>query len=99
MMHSAVFTTLWRALQLASADPGSNAAREDVLDGAPVKVSEGFCRNAKLLESPKKVKALWAVFTAESACLDQVSSSLMKTQKSLKQETFSTSAPSMCRGA
>jgi len=28
----------------AAAKPGSNAAREDALDGAPVQVSEGFCR-------------------------------------------------------
>jgi len=35
----------------AAAEPGSNAAREDALDGAPVKVSEGFCRRAKLLKS------------------------------------------------
>jgi len=28
---------------VAAAKPGSNAAREDALDGAPVKVSEGFC--------------------------------------------------------
>jgi len=31
----------------AAAEPGSNAAREDALDGAPVKVSEGFSRHAK----------------------------------------------------
>jgi len=41
----------------AAAKPGSNAAREDALNGAPVKDSEGFCRHAKLLESPQKVKA------------------------------------------
>jgi len=51
----------------AAAVPGSNAAREDALHGAPVQVSEGFWRHAKLLESPKKVNALWAVFTAVSA--------------------------------
>jgi len=38
----------------AAAEPGSNAARDDALNGAPVKVSEGFCRQAKLLESPQK---------------------------------------------
>jgi len=32
----------------AAAKPGSIAAREDALYGAPVKGSEGFCRNAKL---------------------------------------------------
>jgi len=36
-------------------EPGSNATREDALDGAPVKVCERFCRHAKLLESPQKV--------------------------------------------
>jgi len=35
----------------AAAEPGSNAARKDALNGAPVKVSEGFCRHAKLFES------------------------------------------------
>jgi len=33
----------------ASAEPGNNAAREDALDGAPVKVCESFCRHANLL--------------------------------------------------
>jgi len=37
----------------AAAEPGSNAAREDALDGAPEKVSTGFYRHAKLLESPQ----------------------------------------------
>jgi len=39
-----------------SCQPGSNAAREDALNGSSVKVSEGFFRRAKLLESPQKVK-------------------------------------------
>jgi len=38
----------------AAAEPGSNAAREDALDGAPVKVSEGFCRNVKLAKLLEK---------------------------------------------
>jgi len=42
------------------AKPGSNAAREDALDGAPVNVSEGFCRHEKLL--PQKVEALLGSF-------------------------------------
>jgi len=41
---------------------GSNVAREDAPNGAPVKVSERFCRHAKLLESPQKVKALLGSF-------------------------------------
>jgi len=35
----------------AAAEPGRNAAGEDARNGAPGKVSEGFCRHAKLLES------------------------------------------------
>jgi len=42
----------------AAAEPGSNTAREDALNGAPVKVSESFCRHAKLLECRQKVKVL-----------------------------------------
>jgi len=62
-MRSPVFTTLWRALRSAAEQlPGSNEAREDALDGEPVNVSEGFCRHAKLLESPQKVKALLSSF-------------------------------------
>jgi len=54
MMLSAVFTTPLEGLVISSgaaAEPDSNAAREDALDGAPVQVSEGFCRHAKPLES------------------------------------------------
>jgi len=46
----------------AAAKPGTNAAREDALVGAPVKVREGFCRHAKVLESPQKVKVLLGSF-------------------------------------
>jgi len=46
----------------ASVEPGSNVARDDAFKGAPVKVSEGFCRHVKLLESPQKVKAFWGSF-------------------------------------
>jgi len=41
-----------------AAEPDSNAAREDALNVAHVKVSEGSCGHAKLLDSPQKVKAL-----------------------------------------
>ena len=49
-----VLTTLWRALisSGAAAQPGSDAAREDAFNCAPV---ESFGRHAKLLESPQKV--------------------------------------------
>jgi len=46
----------------AAAKPGSNAAREDAINGAPVTLSESFCRHTKLLESPQKVKALLGSF-------------------------------------
>jgi len=42
-----------------------NAAREDVLNGAPVKVSESFFRHAKLLDSPQKVKVLLGSFYSQ----------------------------------
>jgi len=37
----------------ATAEQGSNAVREDALDGAPVKVSLGFCRHAKVSSESK----------------------------------------------
>jgi len=76
MMRSAVFTGCCSAAisSRAAAEPDSNAAREDALNGAPVKVSESLCRHAKLLASPPKV------------LLNQVRSSLMNTQRNLKQE-------------
>jgi len=76
----------------AAAEPGSNAAREDALNGIPVRVSESFCRHPKLLESPQKVKVLFGSFSL--VCL-------LNTPRNLKQtvETFSTSALSMCMGA
>jgi len=46
----------------AAAEPGSNAAREDALGGAPVKVCEGFWRHVKVPESPQKVEALLGSF-------------------------------------
>jgi len=52
-------------MRLAAAEPGSKAAREDALNGAPVKCSEGFCRHAKLLESPQKVKVLLGSFYSQ----------------------------------
>jgi len=45
-------------------EPGSNAAREDALNGATVKVSESFCRHVKILESPQKVKAILGSFNS-----------------------------------
>jgi len=62
-----------------------NAAREVVLD-------------VKLLSSDSN-DAFGQFFTPESACLDQLRSSLMNTPRNLKEETFSTSAPLMCKGA
>jgi len=77
---------------------GCNAAREDALDSAPVKVSEGFCRHAKLLESPQKVEALLGSFYS-SVCFPGPGEVILNTPRNLKQKTFSTSAPLMCRGA
>jgi len=51
-------------LAISSGRTRQNAAREDALNGAPVKVTEGFLRYAKLLESPQEVKVLLGSFSS-----------------------------------
>jgi len=49
----------------AAAEPGRNAARKDAINGAPIKVCEGLCRHANLLQSTQKVTALLGSFYSQ----------------------------------
>src|SRR4029434_6283207 len=46
----------------AATIPGSDAAREDALNGASIKVFQSFRRHATLLESPQEVNPLLCIF-------------------------------------
>src|SRR4029434_6437008 len=101
VIRSAVFTTL-RALQSAVEQLPYQAVMQPERTLSMVhlyKFVSVFADMPNFLSLLRKYRRFWAVLTAESACMDQVRSSLMYTPRNLKLETLSTTAPSMCMGS